>query len=147
MATLEGPLSRQLIFEPQNSLEMSPDELAPLVDSIQLILNEESATNPFTVAVSFEEPLGAANNLWEILHVFLPSSNLVKDAIWTKIGDRITAFMRSRFRKPHEAERPRVTHIYGPRGEILKTVILRSADDDPDWQDGGEDRPFPLPRG
>ena len=147
MTTPEGPLFGQLIIEPQNSLEMSADELTSLVDSLQLLLSEESAISPIAVTIAYEEPLGQANNLWEILHVFLPSSNLVKDAIWTKIGDCIAAFMRSRFRKPHEAERPRVTHIYGPHGEILKTVILRSADDNPDWQDGGEDRPLPSTKG
>ena len=148
---LEGRCDRNLrmtseltfILEPNNSLEMTADDLEPLIREIQAILEKGDDVDDVEVIVYAEDPYGVANDFQEVLNVFLPNAEIIRTAVWSSIELAIVGFMKARFKRPHEQKRTRKNFIYGPDGEILKSVTIENEEDDPTWDDEGPHRDPP----
>ena len=119
------------------------EDLAPLVMQIQSALEGSGGDVP-TVVIYSEEPYGVANDFYEVLNVFLPNAEIIRTMVWSGIETGIIFFLKSRFKKPHEKRRPRKAFIYGPNGEILRSVTIESEDSDPKWDEEGPHRDPPA---
>lgn len=75
--------------------------------------------------------------------MFVPTADMIRLEIWSLIQTAIVLFLKSRFQRPHEQTRPRKNFIYGPNGEILKSVTINKEDGDPVLSDEGPHRDPP----
>ncbi len=139
-----GPPS-SIILESDNSKNLSADELGGLVGELEGVLRDAGQEH-LTVAGVAHEPRGAGNNWVDVLAVFLPSAEFVKEQVFALLLPHVVTFMRKRFSRKHEATRPRIVILYGPDGQPLKEIELKTPDGEPSWREptGGR-RAVPAP--
>jgi hypothetical protein len=131
----------RLTLESGNEYDISTQELEELANEI------EAATSHLEVAVGHEEQVGAGVTLSEVLHVFLPSAEFVKDSMYTPVVGALVLFLRRRFKKRHEGQRKRVAILYGPDGAPLREVVVtRDVDGFTDTLASPDARTRRLPR-
>jgi hypothetical protein len=123
-----------LILESDNAKNLSADELRLLAGELADLLRNAGQEH-LTVNSVAHEPKGAGNNFADVLFVFLPTADFVKDQVWGLVLPRVVSFMRKRFSRKHEATRPRVVILYGPDGQPLREIELKSADSEPVWRE------------
>jgi len=121
----------QIRLEPANPLDVRPEELEDLAETIQ-------ALDPsYEVRVSPGEALrGVGVTWWEVVNCYVPWKEITGAAA-AGVTATITDWLRERFKK--EPTRPKVVTIYGPREQVLKTIALRGPDEEP--QDSTTDPP------
>ena len=90
-----GPPS-SIILESDNSKNLSADELGGLVGELEGVLRDAGQEHLTVVGVA-HEPRGAGNNWVDVLAVFLPSAEFVKEQVFVLLLPHVVTFMRKRF--------------------------------------------------
>lgn len=130
----DGPVRRsappvgRLVLESPNPLDLSTDDLADLAAQL-------TDLSGLPVTVQGDEPLGAGNDWVDVLNIILPNAEYIKDTIFTAVLTSAAAFMRKRFQRKHESTRPRRIDLWAPDGQLMGTVLLTTADADPEWSE------------
>jgi len=114
----------EIIIEPGNPFDFDAEDFGPLLAEIQ------AATGvPTRAAFRKEEAYGVS--LYEVIFVWIPQGVAVAKAL-----QPIIKFARKRFRREKEqhpeSPRPRSITILGPDGRPLKSVVIRSSDEEPE---------------
>jgi hypothetical protein len=111
-----------LLLETNNPLDMEPAHLEELAARLRPLLSN------IDVALAYEDQAGAGVTLHEVLHVWLPSADFVKNAAWTLVFNEIVTFMRERFRRPHSSARPKSITINDPDGNAVLEITIKTPD-------------------
>ena len=116
------PGPKYLILESQNNKDLSQDELDALADQIRTQLVQRDSIDLLVVAIA-HTAAGVGNHWSDVLNVFLPSGDGIKDAIWAMVIDQIKTMMLARFSRPHQGRRPRVIVVRDVEtGEVLRVL-------------------------
>jgi len=128
MASERTSSSRLITLESRNDKDLSQLELDELISVLRAELSAAGDTDTDVLGVAQPAP-GVGNQWADVLHVFLPSKDFIKDAVWTAVLGRVEEFMRHRFSRKHEAPRPRVIVVReSEAGRVLSIRELTSAD-------------------
>lgn len=128
----------QIIIEPRNPLDLSPDDLADFADSLR-------ALNPaYDVRFAHREQRGYGVTWWEVVNVWLPWDS-VTDAVVGAIVGLAVDWARRRFKRDPETQRGKYIVIYGPDGKVLKSVSVSSSDAEPENRTA-QDQEYPSGR-
>ena len=119
--------NQRLILDTPNRHDLSLADLGALASDLEAVLAEHTRRD-VDVVVSGEEPLGAGNNWIDQIFVVLPNAEFIKEAAFTGVVAAVTKFMRTRFKRPHEATRPRRISVQVPDGTVVVVVTLESED-------------------
>lgn len=114
-----------VLLETSNPYDMPPDAVQELADE----LTREIPGMAFGVA--YEEQHGAGVSMHEVLHVWLPNSEWLKDTGYTTALTLIVTWMRRRFRLHGNERRPKsiIVHDTADGHEIAKLVICEEDGD------------------
>lgn len=116
------------MFESRNARDLTQGELDDLAREIDSELLASGRQDVSTAAVA-HDATGGGHSWTDVLHVFLPSADFLKDAVWTTVLARVEHFLRRRFHRPHEATRPRVLVVRESEGgEVLDVRELKAED-------------------
>jgi hypothetical protein len=111
---------------PGNAIRTPEADLQPLIDSIRATFPE------FSVEYGAKEQRGYGITWWEVLNIYLanhPLAAIPPIYVANKILDLAIEWVRKRFEK---SGRPRSISLYGPNNEVLKQIVLRERDADPE---------------
>jgi hypothetical protein len=118
-------VTQTIVLEPGNAWEIPEVELRALAEDVA------GGGDELEVDLSYEQSEGAGVTLVEVLHVFLPSADFIKDSAYTFLISALGRHMRRRRDKPHNSQREQVAIIYGPDGEPLREVRLKPGGSEP----------------
>jgi hypothetical protein len=114
----------KIIIEVKNPHDITPEEAEELAEAVR-------ASYPkYKVRVEGTGYTGYAVTLYEVLRIWLLTT------VGTKIVEQLTKlaieWARQRFNR--QGKKPRTTSIsiYGPNGEVLRSVVLKNATDEPE---------------
>jgi hypothetical protein len=124
--------TESLVLQTPNPLDLSIDDLEGLAAQVASVL-AQSGWQDMQVTVDAYEPLGAGNNLADILYIILPSAEFMKDTIFATVVASVTAFMQSRFKRKHESKRPRIVHFFDPDGSFLGSFVINEENSEIEW--------------
>jgi hypothetical protein len=143
----ENLSSRLIVLESRNDSDISQAELDELARAIRVALEDAGESDVDVRAVAQPAP-GVGSQWADVLHLFLPSKDFIKDAVWTAVIAHAEELMRRRFSRKHEACRPRLIVVReSENGEVLGIRELTDADGDFAERDGASDEkrlPPPL---
>jgi len=119
----------EIILEPGNPNDFPAGELEELAGEIGKL------DMGCRVRIASREQRGYGVTWWEVLYIWLPAAFLTAGTIASKkMIEEFTKlaidWMRARFLK--SPGRPKYTAIYGPDGKVIKSVLLKDADQEPE---------------
>lgn len=112
----------EIVLATPHSLDLELDELTTLA----MTINQELA-GQLRARAAGRPHRGTATRFIDVIQLILPSADFVKDAAYTLLIERVIAFMRERFKRPHEERRPRHIEEYDTEGRLLRTFVIRDA--------------------
>jgi hypothetical protein len=107
----------------KNPLDPRPDELEDLAQAIQRCDPE------LEVIIATGEPPQVGVSLWEVIEVYVEWSEITVP-ITVALIPELVSWMREGFKKM--PGRPKSAYIYGPNGEVLRTIELKGPDEEPE---------------
>jgi hypothetical protein len=129
---------RQLVLETRNTLDLSVDELAQLAAQLQELMAANGLSDVL-VTVKGDEPFGAGNDWFDVLHIILPHAEVMKDDVFAGMVALVVAYMRTRFKRKHESTRPRQIKVRTSDGRKVLEVTIDSPDADPEFSTPSDD--------
>lgn len=119
-----------ILIEPQNPLDLRPEDLQDLISAIQEIAPS------YDVRLAYLDNEAVGVTFHEVLHIWLLSAPFTAPLLTeiTKLG---TGWLRERFKK--YPNRPKSLVIYGPNNKPLKGVVLKHINEEPE-DDSGLDK-------
>ena len=134
---------KKIILEPGNPLDLKLEKLKSLISELQ------EQDPEYNIQFVSTELTGYGVTFWEVLYVWLLWVGIkTAEAAIPKIVDLFIKWAHNRFHQEGGEKRPKYVAIYGPNGEVLKSVLVRSKDSEPEDRTE-EDRKRPprkLPR-
>lgn len=128
MANASGTRATVLL-ETINPLDLTPDDLQELTD----LLSREAPQLSFQVA--YDDQHGGGVSWHEVLRIWLPNADFIKDAIYTIILTESFASMRRRFQRKHSSRRPKSIVVHDMQtGKELASFVIDDADAEPQSQ-------------
>jgi hypothetical protein len=115
--------THEILIESINPIELPPDELVPLA------LELEKLTPGTPVAVGFEEEEGSGVTWVQVIHLFLPSADFVKDAAYAALCGRVMTFFKERRNRKHQGTRTHNLVVHDDEGNVIGTWSLRPNED------------------
>ena len=118
-------IKNNIIIDNPNFTRITFKEVEELVQSLR------SAFPEYNVQLAeHNESVGKGFTLFEVLRIYVSSkaTEIVIDNIM-KISIN---WARKRFAKPHHEHSQKYIALYGPDGEVLKTIVLKNATDEPE---------------
>jgi hypothetical protein len=109
---------KQIIIESQNPNDIQKDDLFDVAEKI----NKETE---IVVTFGSREQVGYGVTWYEVLHVWLPDAGKV---LLGTVLKELIFWARDRMKKKSKT-RPKSINIYGPNGEVLKSVVIKNQDD------------------
>lgn len=118
---------KKIILMPGNSLDLRKEKLESLISELQ----EQYPDNE--VQYKTNELSGYGVTFWEVLYVCLvwTALNITETAI-KKFTELFIEWAFNRFIEDDQNKRPKYVAIYGPNGEVLKSVLVKSKDSEPE---------------
>jgi hypothetical protein len=115
---------KKIIIEPKNPLDVKPKDVQELAEEIR------SFYPNYKVVIEGKGYSGYAVTWWEVVNIWViaPISGLPIEQI-VKLSIK---WARQRFTKEGKEKRPKSITIYGPKGDILKSIVLKNVIDEPD---------------
>jgi hypothetical protein len=129
---------RQVILETHNTLDLSTDELAPLAAQFQELM-ALNGLGDVPVTVKGDDPLGAGNHWFDVLHIILPNTEVIKDDVFKGMIALAVAYMKTRFKRKDEETRPRQIKVRMFNGRKVLEVTINGPDDDPEYGTPSDD--------
>lgn len=118
----------KLIVRSRNPNDVTLEEAGDLVQSLRQAVPEM----PAEVEGQHQEPGRFGVTWFQIIELHLPEVEAaVVGAVVTKFCDAAIDWAKRRFKKKPQ-KRPIYIPIYGPDGEILKSVVVKDAQSDPE---------------
>lgn len=117
----------KIILMPGNSLDLRKEKLESLISELQKQYPDNE------VQYKSNELNGYGVTYWEVLYVYLGwiAKNITETAI-KKFTDLFIEWAFKRFVEDERNKRPKYVAIYGPHGEVLKSVLVISKDSEPE---------------
>ena len=125
--TKSSPTTVPIVLRSTNELDLSAVDLAELSHEMACAFPMNS---PVQVEVDVLPSYGAGNGWIDTLLIWLPTAELIREHLYGPAMDAAVAFMKRRFSRKHESERPRQIQIlYGPDNRVLREVTMDTPDD------------------
>ena len=130
------------ILETNNPLDVTPDDLEDLADLL------EAAVSQSSIEISYQDQYGAGVTGHEILLIWIPHAESLRDNLYAALIVAAIAWLRSRFKRRHGESRAKVITVYdASTGQPLRKWVLRDAESEPDEQEPDSmRRPIPVRR-
>jgi hypothetical protein len=108
-----------VLLETINPLDMTPPELWQLADLLT------TSTDGVKFEVAYEDQHGAGVSWHEVLHLWLPSHEFLKNDAWAIVIGMVVENLRSRFKRAHNSKRPKtlIVHSTETGKELLHITI------------------------
>ncbi len=114
-----------LVLETINPFDMTADDLVQLAEEIRQSLR-------MPIGVAYDDQHGAGVTWHEVLHIWLPSVDFLKDEGWEIVLGIIVENLRRRFRRSGNERRPKTLIIRDPQTEnVVAEFIIEEADAEP----------------
>ena len=129
----------QLLLEPGNPYDTTKEDLEELRQTLAEQLDGVD------VAVAYYDPKGAGVTHDEVLHLWLPGWEFLRDEGYSMLLGAALNEMRKRFQRKRGAKRRKVIVIHDPDGGEVETVSLQDPESAEEHEPGrpGEKRPRP----
>lgn len=110
-------------LETSNPLDVTPEDLEAICEALAQQLPE------IEFQVAYEDQHGAGVTWFEVVHIFVPDVENLRDNVYSMIIGVVAESMRRRFlTKTHGKSRPRSFTIYDENtGEPIESFIIREA--------------------
>jgi hypothetical protein len=105
----------RIILDPHNYLSQISRDIEDFAGPLR------AAHPDWTIEYAVPTPQGLGVTLWEVLSVWV---NVMPGVIAGAVADELVRLLRARFKKT--PNRPKLLNIYGARGEVIKSVELRT---------------------
>lgn len=117
---------KKIVIEPKNPLDVKPEDLQELAEEIH------SLCPGYDIKIEGKGYTGYGLTWGEIVNFWIaaPVSGLLIEQI-IKLAIK---WARKRFTQKGREKRPKSITIYGPKGNILKTIVLHNATDEPEFK-------------
>lgn len=136
-----GGTAAIVLMETINPLDLTPADLQGFIDTLSRELPQ------LTFQVAYEDQHGAGVSWHEVLRIWLPNANFIKDAIYTPIITESFKTMRERFQRKHGSRRPKSIVVHDLQtGKELASYVILDAEAEPQSQEL-ETVPRKVPRG
>jgi hypothetical protein len=116
-------VSKKIIVRPKNPLDIMPEEAEELAKAIRV------SCPKYKVQVRINGYKGYAVTWYEVIEIAVVSA--VTEEVIRRIGKVAVDWARKRF-KQKQSERPKAITIFGPKGEVLKSLVVKNATDEPE---------------
>lgn len=115
---------KKIVIEPKNPLSVKPEEVQELAEEIR------SLYPSYEITVEGEGYSGYAVTFYEVINIWVigPASG----ALILEITKLSIKWARKRFSQKGKENRPKSITIYGPKGDVLKQIVLKNAIDEPE---------------
>lgn len=111
----------KIIIQPKNPLDITPEEAEELAKAIRVSYPK------YKVQVKINEYRGYAVTLYQVITIAVLSA--VTEEIIKQIIKLSVDWARERFKQIQSARATSIT-IYGPKGEVLKSLVVKNATDE-----------------
>jgi hypothetical protein len=119
-----------VLLETINPLDLTPDDLQELVD----VLSREAPQVEYQIA--YEDQYGGGVSWHEVLRVWLPNAEFIKDAIYTTLLTISIDAMRRRFKRKYGSRRPKSIIVHDrTTGRELASFVIHDVDSEPQSQE------------
>lgn len=114
--------SDEIFLETINPFDLTPDDLVAIGEAI-------SNATGIVANPAYEDQHGAGVSWYEVLYVWLPSADFVKDAAWDRVLDVVLDKMRERFRRRGNERRPKSVVIREQgTGRLVEGWVIATID-------------------
>jgi hypothetical protein len=115
-----------LLLETINPLDMTEEDLAELAEEITAVVGVH-------VGIAYEDQTGAGVSWHEMLHLWLPSIDFLKDEGWEIILGIVVENLRRRFRRSGNERRPKTLTVRDPdTGRVVMELTIEEAESEPE---------------
>jgi hypothetical protein len=130
---------QQLLLEPGNPYDITQEDLEELRRQLTAQLDGVE------IAVAYYPPKGAGVTLDEVLHIWLPGWEFLRDEGYSILLGAAIESMRQRFTRRHGAKRRKVIVIHDPDGGEVETITLKDPDSAEEHESGRPNEKRPRP--
>ena len=116
-------MSKKIIIQPKNPLDIIPEEAEDLAKAIRVSYPK------YKVQVKINGYKGYAVTLYQVITIAVLGA--VTEEIIKQIVKLAVDWARERFKQKQSARTTSIT-IYGPKGEVLKSLVVKNAIDEPE---------------
>ena len=114
-----------LLLETINPNDFTEEELVEIGEAIR-----RGCDVP--VGIAYEDQFGAGVTWHEVLDVWLPTREFIKDQSWTFVLGILTENLRRRFSRKGSERRPKTLRVRDPEtGEVVAMYIIEDVDAEP----------------
>jgi hypothetical protein len=113
----------KIIIQPKNPLDVTPEEVEKLAKAIRVSYPK------YKVQVKVNKLRGYGVTWYEVIEIAVVSG--LTEEIIRYITKLAVGWARERF-KQKQSGRPKAITIFGPKGEMLKSLVLKNATDEPE---------------
>jgi len=113
----------EIIIQPKNPLDLTPEEAEELAKAIRISYPR------YKVQVKIDGYKGYAVTLYQVITVAVLAA--VTEEIVKQIVKLSVDWARERFKQNRSARTTSIM-IYGPKGEVLKSLVVKNATDEPE---------------
>jgi hypothetical protein len=107
-----------LLLETINPNDMTEEDLVELATT----LNREIG---IPIGIGYEDQFGAGVSWHEVLYLWLPNHEFVKDEIWVTALGTVLENLRQRFKRKGNERRPKSLIVRDPStGEVVATYLI-----------------------
>lgn len=129
----------QLLLEPGNPYDITKEDLEELRQTLAEQLEGVD------VAVAYHPPKGAGVTLDEVLHIWLPGWEFLRDEGYSLLLGAVLNEMRQRFQRRRGAKRRKVIVIHNPDGGEVEVITLQDPDSAEEREQGRPNEKRPRP--
>lgn len=129
----------QLLLEPGNPYDLTGEDLQELRQELA------ARFEGVEVAIAYHPPKGAGVTHADVLHLWLPGWEFLRDEGYSFLLGMALEAMRARFGRGRGASRRKVVVVHDPDGGEVETVTLQNSDSPPEHQPGRPDEKRPRP--
>jgi len=114
---------RKIIVEPNNPLDIVPEEAEELAKAIRVSYPK------YRVQVRISGYRGYAVTLCQVIAIWVAAT--VTEELIKQVVKIAVDWARERFRQKQSARTTSIT-IYGPKSELLRSIVVKNATDEPE---------------
>ena len=129
----------RILLEPQNPLDIRPEEMQSLVDEMRTLDRD------YDVHIAYYTPPSGAQSTyqvtwWEVLTIWIAAQ--VGSAAIQQIVQLTVDWMKRRFSEPYRETRPkhiRIVRYEGESGEVIEIIHITHPEKRPDYREPTEE--------
>ncbi len=129
----------QLLLEPGNPYDITKEDLEELRETLAAQLDGVD------LAVAYYPQKGAGVTHDEVLHLWLPGWEFLRDEAYSVLLGAVAESMRQRFKRRHGAKRRKVIVVHDPDGGEVETITLQDPESPEERERGRPNEKRPRP--